>query len=203
MKLADINLYIPNEHIHEMEVIVAAKPIRQLEIDRVTGEIISEIIPQTRRSFSTLNPDFFYLVLDGSIVIVKKNDSDITITNDYYNSPTFVNYTDIWRNWYNTPIKILMRESSKILAFAIEDETFPPVAVKALTLSNSSVDINTSNDSVVIVVGPHEAQGDHKGENHICHYRIGGPEDVANTIPSGVMTIKTSGVCHVVCVEKQ
>ena len=104
---------------------------------------------------------------------------------------------------YNQSIQLMMQENAKLLSFEIQDETFPPLSVKALTISNSSVNINTKNDSIVIIVGSHRTSGSgHDSDTHMCHYRIGGPEDTANTIAPGFMTVSTSNTCHVVCVEK-
>jgi len=102
---------------------------------------------------------------------------------------------------YNTPIQIEIPNNTKALRFIIDDDMFHPLSVKALTISDSSVNINTNNDTIVIVVGNHTINGI-PNERPIFHYRVM-DDGSANTSPSGAMAISTPDICNVVYIEKR
>ena len=207
MILKSINLTVPNEHVADPSIDVTlsriSEPVYNKTSDTIALAVKPEPSPNSKPVFSILNLDAFYLLLDGSVLVKKKNESNRIISSGHYSSSEFVNYSNEFDGLYNQSIQLMMQENAKLLSFEIQDETFPPLSVKALTISNSSVNINTKNDSIVIIVGSHRTSGSgHDSDTHMCHYRIGGPEDTANTIAPGFMTVSTSNTCHVVCVEK-
>ena len=200
MKLKHLYLMVPGQHDSDLPFI-AKTDIGDQEYDRETGDKASENPIENQSPWFNLNSDYFHLVLEGSIIIKKKNEGDTIVSSDYYNSSTFVDYLDCWAGMYNTPIQIEIPNNTKALRFIIDDDMFHPLSVKALTISDSSVNINTNNDTIVIVVGNHTINGI-PNERPIVHYRVM-DDGSANTSPSGAMAISTPDICNVVYIEKR
>ena len=117
---------------------------------------------------------------------------------------TISNSISLSPNPNNGVFTLNVKANTKFLRFTIDDDMFPPLSVKALTISNSEVDINTNNDTIVIVVGKHSFNGKDVGERKIIHYRIMDQDkDSANVIHSGIATISTPETCRVVYIEKK
>lgn len=164
------------------------------------GEIISiETASPQDPVYTTFNFNRYYLVLDGSISIRKRQEPVVTISSNYQSS-SFVGYQDLWGPFRNEPLTVIAEDNCKLLSFAISGSASAS-SVKALTISNTSVDINTEDDSCVIVVGEHEIDGVSKSP----YYRIGGPEpNVLGTsvkLAPGTLAIKTSSKCHIVYIK--
>ena len=145
------------------------------------------------------------MVFSGSIELKDRvNNTNTVIPGNLYDSSEFVDYQDILSNWNNSPIDLIIDHPTTMLRFCIDDDTFPPLSVKALTVSNSEVNINTNNDTIVIVIGKHSFNGKDVGERKIIHYRImDQDQDSANVIHSGIATISTPETCRVVYIEKK
>ena len=145
----------------------------------------------------------FYLVLDGKMLLKRPNDSDVEIGSEYYQTESFVEYRNDFKDFTNTPIEVVYKENGLLLQFMVDSIPIDSLSVKARKLSNATVDINTKDDSVVIVVGSHIVNGKEEPRKFI-HYRIMDNErsGFPPSIPSGTMTISTSDSCYIVLVER-
>jgi hypothetical protein len=193
MKLSKISLYGKSDQFDpSFEKLVSVT-------DQQIAENSAIISDKYFRTLSCL----FYLVLDGKLILKRPNDSDVEIGSEYYQTESFVEYRNDFKDFMNTPIEVIYKENSLLLQFMVDSIPIDSLSVKARKLSNSTVDISTKDDSVVIVIGKHIANGKEETKN-LIHYRIMDNERSGFPLytPSGTMTISTSDSCYIVLVER-
>ena len=96
-------------------------------------------------------------------------------------------YADVWN--YDTEFSVIHMTKGSKLALVSSDV---PSTVKALTLNSGSVNIESKDNSNIIVIG-----GNYKfnSGNTIDRYSY------MHSINSGTQTISTESICHIIYVE--
>jgi len=135
----------------------------------------------TTQSFST---GTYYFLFEGHLNANAGPTTILNINSNY--GPELEDYKDIWV--YNTQVNIDLSNGGKLLSLVPDQSS----TIKAMTLTDNSVTINTVNNSTIIVCGKgHSFNGGNVSQMPLMSYKTN----------SGSQIISTNDRCHIVYME--